>query len=143
MGREMEPSHSGARERPTVLVMDASGDIRELMRLALADTGVRVVVAESCAEALAVAAGIHVDLLIADVVLPDSDGLALAAMLRDMRPELRVIFVSAWFDHPMFPDLTGEVVLSKPFRLEEFRSAVENALPEWRSTRTSEKEEPT
>jgi DNA-binding NtrC family response regulator len=139
----MEPSHSAARERPTVLVMDASGDIRELMRLALADTGVRVVVAESCAEALAVAAEIHVDLLIADVVLPDSDGLALAAMLRDMRPELRVIFVSAWFDHPRFPDLTGEVVLSKPFRLEEFRSAVENALPEWRSTRTSEKEEPT
>jgi CheY-like chemotaxis protein len=138
----MEASHS-ARERPTVLVMDESVDIRELMRLALADMGVRVVVAESGAEALAVAAGIHVDLLIADVVLPDSDGLALAATLRDMRPELRAIFVSAWFDHPMFPDLTGEVVLSKPFRLEEFRAAVENALPEWRSTRTSEEEGPT
>jgi CheY-like chemotaxis protein len=143
MGREMEASQTAARERPTVLVMDESGDIRELIRLALADTGVRIVVTESCAEALAVAGGIHVDLLIADVVLPDSDGLALAAMLRDMRPELRAIFVSVWFDHPMFPDLTGEVVLSKPFGLEEFRSAVEDALPGWRSTHTSEKEGPT
>jgi len=143
MGREMEASHTAPRERPTVLVMDESGDIRELIRLALADTGVRIVVAESCAEALAVAAGVHVDLLIADVVLPDSEGLALAAMLRDTRPELRAIFVSVWYDHPMFPDLTGEVVLSKPFRLEEFRSAVENALPEWRSTRPSETEEST
>jgi two-component system, cell cycle sensor histidine kinase and response regulator CckA len=128
MGLEMAASKGGGRERRTVLVVEDHEDVRGLIQWALSDMGAHVLVAGSAADALAVAARTHIDLLVADVVLPDSNGLALASSLRSRHRGLPAIFVSGWFDHPMAPDLSGEVLLEKPFRLEELRSLVEDAL---------------
>jgi DNA-binding response OmpR family regulator len=98
------------------------------MLLALAGSNVRVVAVASAADAAAAAAVHEIDVLVTDVVLPDSTGVVLAESLRAKRPSLRVVFVSGWFDHPLFPDLGGEVLVQKPFSLGRLKLAVDDAL---------------
>jgi two-component system, cell cycle sensor histidine kinase and response regulator CckA len=124
----METSHNGHPEQPTVLVVEDSDSVREVMLLALAGSNVRVVAVASAADATAAAAVHAIDVLVTDVVLPDSTGVVLAESLRAKHPSLRVVFVSGWFDHPLFPDLGGEVLVQKPFSLGRLKLAVDDAL---------------
>jgi two-component system cell cycle sensor histidine kinase/response regulator CckA len=108
----------------TVLVAEDNEAVRELVRVALEGTGLRVLVAGSAAEALEAAAKRWIDVLVADVILPDATGPDLAASLRDDSPGLRVVYVSGRHDDPGFPDLGDEPLLEKPFSLEALRAAV-------------------
>ncbi len=124
----METPHAVHPEQPTVLVVEDSDSVREVMLLALAGSNVRVVAVASAADATVAAAVHEIDVLVTDVVLPDSTGVVLAESLRAKRPSLRVVFVSGWFDHPLFPDLGGEVLVQKPFSLRRLKLAVDDAL---------------
>jgi CheY-like chemotaxis protein len=83
---------------PTTLVVDDEAALRTVTRRVLAREGHAVLEAGSGAEAEAVAAS-HagpIDLLVTDIVLPDTDGRALAALLRARHPTLRVLVVSGY-----------------------------------------------
>ena len=108
----------------TVLVVEDNEAVRELVHVALEGTGLRVLVAGSAAEALEAAVRRWIDVLVADVILPDATGPALAAALREDSPGLRVVYVSGWHDEPGFPDVSDGVLLEKPFSLDALRSAV-------------------
>jgi PAS domain S-box-containing protein len=80
----------------TVLVVEDNPLTRKMLRLALAVEGLTVREAGSAEEALAAAADGALDLVLADYVLPDTDGLGL---LRDIRaasgrPELPALLVT-------------------------------------------------
>jgi DNA-binding response OmpR family regulator len=60
--------------RLTALVMDDQADARELLGTVLTRAGLRVVQAQSAAEALERLAAADVDLLLADIGMPEVDG---------------------------------------------------------------------
>lgn len=92
------PPDSPATARHTLLVVDDEPlYLRSLLRF-LRDPAFEILSAEGGDEALSLAAA-HpgaVDLLLTDVVLPGTDGPALAARLRERHPAMRVLFMSGY-----------------------------------------------
>ena len=72
-----------------------------------------------------------VDLLVTDMVMPGMSGPDVAAQLVQVRPELKVLYVSGYTEHPsitegQLPDRTSW--LQKPFTRDELLSKVRTAL---------------
>jgi len=80
-----------------VLLVDDEAGMLKLMKTMLQSGGHQVFEARSGHEALTLADEHDVDILIADVVLEDIDGPALAHSLVEQRPHLPVLFVSGQF----------------------------------------------
>jgi CheY-like chemotaxis protein len=82
------------------LVVDDDADARELIRFVLESRGARVTTAVSVGEALHILDQHPVDVLVADIGMPDRDGYSLIKMLRDMpdagRNALPAIAVTAY-----------------------------------------------
>jgi two-component system cell cycle sensor histidine kinase/response regulator CckA len=121
---------SGGHE--TILVVEDSGALRHLIRDLLESLGYSVLDAASAAEAVELASGVRdrLDLLIVDVVLPDSSGLELAECLRESRPRLPVLYISGYLEEQAIGEgsqAEGEF-LSKPFTMEEFAHRVRRIL---------------
>ncbi|RWX78529.1 response regulator [Neorhizobium lilium] len=81
----------------------------------LQEIGMEVLDAGSAGEALAVAAGQNLDILVTDVNLPDMSGLQLALELRERLPGLPVIFATGDRNVPGAEDLAGTALLTKPY----------------------------
>lgn len=72
-----------------------------------------------------------VDLLITDVVMPGMNGRELSERAVQLRPTLRVLFVSGYADDEILRRglLYGEIdVLAKPFSLDELAEKIEGVL---------------
>jgi DNA-binding response OmpR family regulator len=84
----------------TILSVEDDADVRELVGDVLTQAGYRVLSAESAEEALRILeSGEPVDLLVTDIVMPGMNGLALGRHAQRMRPEMRVLFASAFWPH--------------------------------------------
>lgn len=115
----------------TVLVVDDSAEIRELLATALARAGHRAVCAGNATEALSIARGQKVDLALVDIALPGTSGLELTAALKADRPLLPVIVVSAVESVDVALEamrLGVSDYVTKPFRFREILFRVERAL---------------
>jgi two-component system cell cycle sensor histidine kinase/response regulator CckA len=80
----------------------------------------------------------QVDLLIADVVMPTMGGPALAKRLLQVRPDLKVIFVSGYADEAIGDRRmleNGASFLQKPFTLEDLLLKVREVLADRRPSR--------
>jgi two-component system, cell cycle sensor histidine kinase and response regulator CckA len=107
-----------ARASETVLVVEDSDDLREIVERILSGSGYNVMVAPNGLAAIDLArehVG-HIDLLLTDVIMPHMQGNDLAARMIESRPDIRVLYMSG-FAQPAFgttgkPDL---VLLDKPF----------------------------
>jgi two-component system cell cycle sensor histidine kinase/response regulator CckA len=119
------PRAEGGSER--ILVVEDRAEVRTLVREALTEAGYHVSVAADGVEAIALAVGGRVDLVVSDLVMPRMGGRALIEALREKRPDLRAVFVSGY---PADPADFGALdrLLRKPFRAEELRRAVRDAL---------------
>lgn len=85
--RDEEPelrSVRGTPPRPTVLVVDDSDLARALVRAALEDEELQVLLAADGTEALAAVRAQLPDCIVLDVCLPESDGFAVFARLREV-----------------------------------------------------------
>jgi CheY-like chemotaxis protein len=120
-----------------VLLVDNEPMIRELTGEMLRRLGCRVVEAPGGAEGLELFRARREDfaLAIVDVVMPGMDGWETLSLLRSLRPDLPVVFTSAFDrtevarnDHPDQPD----AFLQKPFQLADLKTMVAMArkLPE-------------
>jgi PAS domain S-box-containing protein len=116
----------------TVLVAEDDDSVRKLVRQILEQRGYRVIEARSGREALLATARepgpIH--LLLSDVVMPGTGGGELAARLKKLRPDVRVLLVSGYPP----PADRGEDVppvdgfLRKPFQAEQLLDEVRRVL---------------
>ncbi len=117
----------------TILIAEDQGEVRELMRRALAREGYNVLEASHGREALELAAAYDgpIDLLITDVVMPLVSGKELAEQLTALRPGLPVLFVSGYSSEAVERRgvLTPEsVFLQKPILPDQLTRAVREIL---------------
>jgi two-component system, cell cycle sensor histidine kinase and response regulator CckA len=117
----------------TILAAEDDPAIRALTVRALSDLGYRVLAAGSGPEALDLAAATpgEIDLLVTDVVMPGMSGYDLAARLRELRPALRVLYVSGYTENGVARHgiMAGEMAfLPKPFTIEALGRGVRAAL---------------
>jgi two-component system, cell cycle sensor histidine kinase and response regulator CckA len=107
----------------TILLVEDEVGIRELASTFLQGRGYKVLTAIDGNDALRIAEG-HEDLihlLVTDIVMPNVGGSELAKRLRRVRPQIKVLFMSGYPDHPALPGQsigTQTTVLQKPFSLD-------------------------
>jgi CheY-like chemotaxis protein len=109
-----------AHGRETILVVEDDPAVRGLVHEALRLTGYDVLMARHGIEALLTGAKhmgpIH--LLLTDVVMPQMSGPEVAEKLTAVRPEIKVLYMSGYPDHPVFSQggvKRDTVFLQKPF----------------------------
>jgi CheY-like chemotaxis protein len=117
----------------TVLVVEDEPAVRAFVVSTLEREGYRVLVAGSPAEAVALTGGLDdpIELLLTDVVLPDTNGQVLAKRLVATRPSMRVVLMSGYGAH--MGDMTPEsalAFLAKPFTRDELLTIVAKTLAE-------------
>ncbi|RMG48625.1 MAG: PAS domain S-box protein [Acidobacteria bacterium] len=125
-----EPILPGRREgKGRVLLVEDDAGVRDLAARTLRAAGYEVAVADGPAAARRLAgAGRPVDLLIADLVLPEGRATDLAAELRRDRPGLPVLFITGYADEGVAGEGSAEALLPKPFTPSELLVHVRRAL---------------
>lgn len=78
-----------------ILVVEDNADMRELFCTVLSDGGYRAVPAVDGADALEVMDREYIDLIVADIMMPNMDGYELTKALRDAKYELPILIVTA------------------------------------------------
>lgn len=79
----------------TILVVEDNADMRELFCTVLADHGYRPLAAVDGADALDIMEKEYIDLIVADIMMPNMDGYELTASLREAHYELPILMVTA------------------------------------------------
>ena len=80
-----------------ILVVDDEEDVRGVLRSFLEASGYYVLVAENGPSGLKLPKGFpgSIDLLITDIRMPHMDGIAFARQMRAVRPEMKILYMSA------------------------------------------------
>jgi len=117
-----------------ILVIDDDDAVRRMLTSALTGQGHEVVVASNGKEALAIQAEVAPDLVITDILMPETDGIEVILALRRSAPDLRVIAMSGGgrFQQKEVLDIAvplGAVAaLRKPFTIVAMLETVQRAL---------------
>lgn len=119
-------------ERPdlataVLLVVDDDPHSRDLEQVILEPAGYQVIRVSSGPAAIALLeTGRPLDLLIADLSMPEMDGAEMVRRIRTTRPDLKVLYVTGYIDMLMDvrPLAKHEAFLEKPFTSESLREAV-------------------
>ena len=126
--------------RKTVLVVDDDPSILLVIQAMLENPDLRVLLANNAESALRLGeqSQLTIDLLLADVVMPDVSGPDLALRMLSMRPNLRVLFMSAFAEADIVRVKVLDKALgfvAKPFSSDSLLANVREALgvPIWPS----------
>ncbi len=120
-----------------ILIVDDDREIRTLLSRYLEGQGLRVSVAADRRECEAVLASTKPDLIVLDVMLPDGSGLDICRDLRDRRPPVAVILLTALkedVDRIIGLELGADDYLSKPFNPRELLARIKAVLRRMGST---------
>ena len=115
------------------LVLDDEKSIVRLCSRVIQALGAQVDAAETVAAAKALIRAGRYDLFVCDMRLPDGAGLDAEGLFRERNPRGGVIVITGALGpgHPALENTRGQIlVLSMPFELDEFRSAVKGMLDE-------------
>jgi CheY-like chemotaxis protein len=115
----------------TILLVDDEPLVCTIVRTLLTKFGYNVLEAKDGEEALAVfkekASGI--DLLLTDILMPEMSGPELATKVLELRPEMPVVFISAYCDH--LPNAMRKFpCVAKPFTFHDLVNKVRLSLGE-------------
>jgi CheY-like chemotaxis protein len=119
----------------TVLVVDDDQVVHRALTRFLTSRGYRILAARTPAEAIFIAQHEQIAVVITDVIMPEMTGYDLAARIEQMRPGLRVIFMSGYAPSG-FTAPGGAVrgspapMLQKPFDVEVLVHMLSAALEE-------------
>jgi len=108
------------RGSETILLVEDDEAVRRLARLILERAGYRIVEAKNPRDAVRVADqfGERIDLLLSDLIMPESEGPPLLDRLVPARPDLRVLYISGYADEAVVRHgviVEGTPFLQKPF----------------------------
>ena len=116
-----------------ILVVDDDDSVRDVAQLQLKSLGFTVVMASNGPDALEILARTpDIDLLFTDVVMPGGlNGREVAEEARKIRPGLKVLFTSGYFEGALVRDGALETsvrLLVKPYRKKELAEKIEEVL---------------
>jgi CheY-like chemotaxis protein len=117
----------------TILVIDDEVAVLSVMEMMLKRGGYSVITAASAQQALNLFTdwpNLEVDLLLVDFVLPDMNGVDLTRRIWERRPELPVLYFSAYSEHEeLRPALArGVPYIAKPFTAAQLTTRVRDIL---------------
>jgi diguanylate cyclase (GGDEF)-like protein len=117
----------------TILVADDEPFAHDLIRRGLEPCGYTILSARNAADAIAIGEAHRgpIHLLLTDVVMPDLHGPDLAQRIRRLRPEIKVLYVSGFIDHPAVDLATlgrDAAFLQKPFTSDALATKVREEL---------------
>jgi two-component system cell cycle sensor histidine kinase/response regulator CckA len=122
----------------TVLVVEDEPGVRAFVVATLERAGHHVLVAGSPAEAVALTEGLaeRIDVLVTDLIMPETNGQVLAKRLLEGRPSMRVVLMSG-YGAGLEPSAdTDYRFLAKPFARDDLIAAVATALAEGETGRS-------
>jgi DNA-binding response OmpR family regulator len=105
-----------------ILLLEDDRSVVDLLSTLLEDDGYYVSSTSRIADAKQILQKTKVDLLIADIVLPD--GTAFAAIDETKRQNIAYILMTGSWPHMAQLEANGELHLTKPFKLKDFTSQV-------------------
>src|ERR671935_301189 len=116
---------------PRVLVVDDERSMRELLSIMLKQSGYHVVAADGGEEAVAALAREPFDLVITDLRMRKVDGIAVLRAAKEHSPHTVVLVVTAFASTETAVEamkLGAYDYITKPFKLDELRLTIANAL---------------
>jgi len=125
------PKAEGGKE--TILLVEDEDTLRRLAREYLEKQGYNVVDAADGAMALQIAVAHEgvVHLLLTDVIMPGMNGRELAQRMLEIRPNVKVLYMSGYTENVIAHNGTldaGVSLLQKPFNLRDLRDRVREVL---------------
>lgn len=134
-GADEEPPPDALLEGVAALVVDDDADARELIRHVLDSRGADVMTAASAGEALHLLAQHRFDVLVADIGMPEQDGLALIRVIREQAapayrsiPAIAVTAYAAIRERDEALEAGFQFHLSKPVDPDQLALAVSTAI---------------
>ncbi len=121
----------GPASPPHILLLEDEFSLAEGLQMVMAEEGYEVEMADTGQGALDKFGAKDFDLMVADLRLPDIDGMEVIQHVRERRPETKVVIITG------YPSVSTAVqavkmgvsdYLRKPFTDDEFKTAVETAL---------------
>jgi DNA-binding NtrC family response regulator len=116
---------------PKILVIDDEKLIRWSLKEILTQEGYDVDTIDNAGEAIKLAKDIPYDLIIADLEIQDENGIEMLTKIKEFRPEVKTIILSAHPKlsiQPEFSDLEVLATLEKPFKSDQLLSIAKEAL---------------
>jgi DNA-binding response OmpR family regulator len=120
-----------ANQLPQILLMEDETNVAKGLKLVLGEAGYKVDWAETGKRALELCRQKSYDLILADLVLPDLDGLAVIREVRQQWPETGIIVMTGYASVATAVDamkLGAFDYLEKPFTDDEIKAAINEAL---------------
>ena len=117
----------------TILLVEDEANLRYLARQYLEKQGYRVIEAADGAVAMQIAVAHEgvIHLLLTDVIMPGMNGRELAQRISEIRPNVKVLYMSGYTENVIGHDGTLEAgvrLLQKPFNLRDLKSKVREVL---------------
>ena len=117
----------------TILLVEDEPQVAELVMRALRNGGYTVLTASRGAEALDIlrTSTSHIDLLLTDIIMPGMNGRELADRVRQLRPDIRVLYMSGYSDDAILRhgvEAATMQFLAKPFSIKTLTTKVREAL---------------
>jgi len=116
---------------PTILVVDDELSMREFLAILLEREGYSSITAASGAEALNILEKSDVDLVISDINMPGLDGIGLLEKIKSFSPDTAVLMITAFSTTEQAVEAMkfgAYDYISKPFKVDEIKLLVKNAL---------------
>ncbi len=117
----------------TILIVDDEPALLYLTSERLGQQGYNTICVENGEQALSILEGESIDLLLADVIMPDMDGYKLAAIVQDKYPEVKIQLVSG-FEGDHHADMSDENIsqnlLCKPYDSQVLTQRIRQLLDE-------------
>jgi DNA-binding response OmpR family regulator len=118
---------------PHILVMEDEASVAQGLKMVLSEAGYDVDVAMTGGSALDTFNRKGFDLLVADLRLPDIDGMEVVRQVKENKPETEVVVITGYSSVDSAVEamkLGAFEYLPKPFTDDEFKHVVEDALKE-------------
>jgi CheY-like chemotaxis protein len=112
-----------------LIVVDDDDAVRALLEELLLDRGYDVITAQDGVEGLdQIQREPRLSLLITDIRMPGIDGWELARRAREMRADLKVIYITGYPGEQPPDDVPPGPLLRKPWRVGEFYTCIEELI---------------
>jgi DNA-binding response OmpR family regulator len=124
-------SLTAKKTKARILHVDDNQDTRLLMAAVLGDAQYGVMTAGTISEAMQLAKEIEFDLFILDIRLEDGTGIELCQKLREVQPNVGVLYYSAYAsdaDQQNALSICGDAYLRKPVGIADLEEAVATQL---------------